>query len=358
MQSHLFGLQHEHWDPRRLGYDVVHPVQSTFCDHVTPVFTEWLKTQSGADQPFLANVGFFDPHRIGLASQGYKPEFLNQLPSHFWRDVYTKVDPDSVEIRPYLLDTPELRAELADFYAAIQFVDQMIGAIVATLDATGLADNTLLMFVIDHGASFLHSKATLYDGGTKVAALMRWPGVFPAGRRVSDLTSHVDIVPSVLELLGLPVPGHIEGQSIAGRLQGQDGPGREYVFAEKNYTQYFDPARMVRSSTHKYIRRGIRSSIFDFVLTEIEMSAASFRNNPDVFRFYSCARRTEELYDLDADPAELHNLAEDPAYAGKLGALRAALDRHLEATDDPFRHMRIDLQMPADVYADVKGIKS
>ena len=113
---------------------------------------------------------------------------------------------------------------------------------------------------------------------------------------------------------------------------------------------------MVRSERFKYIRRGIRSSVFDFVLTEIEMSAASFRNNKDVFEFYSCARRTEELYDLQTDPGELHNLAEDAAYEDTLHMMRAVLDQHLEATDDPFRHMRIDLQMPPDVYAKVKGV--
>jgi N-sulfoglucosamine sulfohydrolase len=357
-ESHLFGLQHEHWDPRQLGYDTIHAVPSTFCDHVTPVFTDWLRAAASTQQPFLANVGFFDPHRIGIASQGYTPELLNQPPSHFWRDVYTRVDPAVVEIPPYLLDTPQQRAEMADFYAAIQFVDGMIGQITRTLDATGLADHTLLMFVIDHGASFLHAKGTLYDGGTKVACLMRWPGVLPAGQRMTTLTSHVDIVPTLLDLLELPIPAHVEGQSMADRLRGREQPAREVVFAEKNYTQYFDPTRMARSERFKYIRRGIRSSIFDFVLTEIELSAASFRNNPEVFKFYSCARRTEELYDLQTDPGELHNLAEDPHYADALNHMRAVLDEHLEATNDPFRHLRIDLQMPPDVYADVKGLRS
>ncbi|WP_119070803.1 sulfatase family protein [Aggregatilinea lenta] len=353
-ESHLFGVQHEHWDPRRLGYDAIHDLPSEFCDDVTPAVVDWLRARADADAPFLAAVGFFDPHRIGLASQGYRPDLLNQPPSHFWRDVYTKVDPAAVEVPPFLLDTPVQRAELADFYAAIQFVDRQIGVITRTLDETGLADNTLLMFVIDHGASFLHSKGTLYDGGTKVACMVRWPGVIPAGQRVAGLTSHVDIVPTLLELLDLPTPAHVEGQSLADVLRGGDAPTRDYVFAEKNYTQYFDPQRMVRSERFKYIRRGIRSSIFDFVLTELEMSAPSFRNNKDVFGFYSCARRTEEFYDLDADPAELHNLAEDPAYADTLNALRAALDRHLDATADPFRDLRISPQMPPDVYAEMK----
>jgi arylsulfatase A-like enzyme len=356
-RSHLFGLQHEHWDPARLGYDVVHPVESMFCDHVTPVFTDWLNTQASIDQPFLANVGFFDPHRIGLASQGYRPDLLNQPPSHFWRDVYTHVDPASVDVPPFLLDTPEQRAEIADFYAAIEFVDRMVGRILDTLHTTGLEHNTLVIFVIDHGASFLHAKGTLYDGGTQVACLMRWPGMIPAGGRVTALTSHVDIVPTVLDWLDIPIPAHVQGQSLAPLLRGDTGGARRYVFAEKDYTQYFDPTRSVRSEQVKYIRRGIRSSVFDFVLTEIELSAASFRNNPDVFKFYACERCTEELYDLRVDPAERHNLARDPAYRAALDEMRTVLDTHLEATDDPFRHERIASQMPADVYADVKGLR-
>lgn len=358
--SHLFGLQHEHWDPARLGYDVVHPVESDFCDHVTPVFTDWLRQRAGlpdAAQPFLANVGFFDPHRIGLASQGYRADLLDQPPSHFWREVYTRVDPTVVDVPPYLLDTPAQRAELADFYAAIAFVDDSIGSILRALEDTGLAANTLLMFVVDHGASFLHAKGTLYDGGTKVAALLRWPGMIPAGQQITALTSHVDIVPTVLDWLGLPVPDHVQGHSLTRVLAGEQPGVRDAVFTEKDYTQYFDPTRAVRTAKYKYIRRGIRSSLFDFVITEIELSPNSFRNNPDLFRFYSCQRVTEELYDLRGDPGERHNLAADAAHAATLEDLRERLDVHLAATDDPFRHECIRSHMPADVYARVKGVE-
>jgi arylsulfatase A-like enzyme len=356
-ETHLFGIQHEHWDPTQLGYDDIHPVDSTFCDDVTLVFTEWLKKQVDNDKPFFANIGVFEAHRIGLASQGFSEDLLGNLPSHFKRGVYDPVDSNEVSVPQFMLDTPEQHQEMADFYSAIQFLDKQIGKILDSLDHHGQTEHTLLAFVTDHGASFLHSKGTLYDGGTKVACLMRWPGVLPSGHQIESLTSHVDFVPTILELLDRQIPEHIQGQSFAPLAQNKPGSTRSYVFAEKNYTQYFDPARMVRSGSYKYIRNGFRKGIFDFVLTEIELSPTSFRNNLDVFKFYSSKRHTEELYDLKADPAEMRNKVHDPSYFPILEMMRIVLDTHLQETNDPFRDLRVDLHMPVDVYADVKDVR-
>ena len=355
--NHLFGLQHEHWDPYQLGFGHVHDVASTFCDDVTPVFLDWLKEYKQDGNPFLATVGFFEVHRIGSASQGPSKEFVGQLPSHFKHDLYQPDDPHDVEIRPYLLDMPELREEMADFYGAIKHMDAKIGEIMAVLDDTGLSGNTLVVFTSDHGASFLHSKATLYDGGLKTPLIMRLADEFPAGLRIPDLISNIDVLPTILELLGLPIPEHCQGISLADLVKSQKGNSREYLFAEKNYTTHFDPARMVRSERYKYISNGLRKSIFDFVLTEIEMSQASFRNNLDVFKFYDSRRVFEELYDLESDPAEMNNLASDSAYEEIVATMRKILAEHLDVTDDPFRRFKNNLLMPEDVYPHVKGIR-
>lgn len=357
-QTHLFGIQHEHWDPQRVGYAHVHPVASTCSDDVASVFADWLLRERQQGEPFLANVGLFEPHRFGLASQGYNESLLGTVPSHFRRDgVYESADPAQVEVRPYLPDIPEMRQDVAEFYGAVEFVDHHVGNMLQALHEAGLTENTLVLFVTDHGASFPHSKGTLYDSGTKVACMARWPGHLPGGESVTGLTSHVDILPTLLELLNLPVPDHCEGLSLADKLLGTEDAGRKYVYAEKNYTQYYDPARMIRSDSFKYIRKGLRTCIFDFVLTEIELSRANFRSNKAVFDFYSSRRTSEELYDLTRDPAEMSNLVDDPAYGNTLDELRVALDAHLEATDDPFRHLRNDLLMPANVYAAVKQRK-
>ena len=322
-QTHLFGFQHEHWDPARLGYQQVHRGESTHADHVTPVFTDWLRQRQAADGPFLAALGFSETHRMGLGPSGFK------------REEYEPADPAAVEVRPYLPDLPEMRADLADFYGAIKLVDRCVGDITAALDAAGLADDTLVVFTTDHGASFMHSKATLYDGGTKVALAMRWPAGIRAGVRSEALTSHVDILPTLLDLLGLPAPDHLEGRSMAPMArEGALADPRRHVFAEKNYTNSFDPARMVRSQRFKYIRKGIRSCIFDFQIPEIEQNPSGWRSNREVFEFYSSKRCTEELFDLESDPYETRNLARQEGYEQVRRKMEQRLEQWVLRTND------------------------
>lgn len=356
-ETHLFGLQHEHWNPHALGFQNVHDVRSDFCVDVTPVFLDWLQQRHKSEKPFFAAVGYFEAHRIGSASQGPAKEFLGQLPSHFKRDEYQPADPRKVEVRSYLPDIPEVREELADFYGSINYLDSHVGKIMSSLADLDLLKDTLVIFTSDHGASFLHSKATMFDGGLKIPLIMRLPDEIPAGMRISDLMSNIDVLPTVLEIAGLPVPEHVQGTSFASRINGASTSPRENVFAEKNYTNYFDPSRMVRNKNYKYIRNGLRKGFFDYVLPEIEMSQGSFRNNLDVFKFYDSRRVHEELYDLENDPAEMHNLINEPAYTEKLVEMRTLLDDHLATTNDPFRRLQIDILMPEDVYPDVKGTR-
>jgi N-sulfoglucosamine sulfohydrolase len=274
-QTHLFGFQHEHYDFSQLGYEASHQGQGMNVEQVVPEFTAWLSSEEATARPFLASVGFFDVHRLG-----------QQRPSTFKRDVYESAEESRVWVPPWLPDIPPVREELADFYGDITHMDRWIGEIVQALDKAGRAENTILVFTSDHGASFLHGKATLYDGGTKVPWLIRWPNEIPAGTRVTSLTSHVDILPTLLDLLGMPVPAQIQGRSMAALARGRAGEEREVVFAEKNYTNGYDPSRMVRSDRFKYIRKGLRTCIYDFLIPEIEGAKVQFRM-PQVFSFYS-----------------------------------------------------------------------
>ena len=332
--THLFGFQHEHHDPQKLGYAHVHQTGHHYCDEVTPLLTEWLQERPSQAQPFFASVGFFEVHRLDLQ------------PSHFKREEYTPANPVDVKVPPFLPDIQEVRQDLADIYGAINLVDQMVGRILQTLADNGLEDNTLVIFTTDHGASFMHSKATLYDGGTKVALLMRYPENLPAGHRVQSLTSHVDVLPTILELIGMPTPNDVQGKGIHHLDREAEGIHREYVFAEKNYTNYYDPARMIRNTRYKYIRKGLRTCIFDFIIPELELCPSSFRWNDKVRNFYPSQRCYEELYDLESEPGEMRNVIDDPQYAEIKETLSRELDKHLEATDDPFRHSRHDILMP------------
>ncbi|MFO8007090.1 MAG: sulfatase [Candidatus Brocadiia bacterium] len=344
----LFGLQHEHWSVSALGYQEHHgPSGRQHCDLVVPIFTDWLRNlPEQRESPFFAAIGFAETHRFGHA------------PSHFRRDAYEPASPEDVFVPRYLPDLPEVREDLAHFYGAVNLVDKMVGRIVRTLDETGLSEDTLLVFTSDHGASFMHAKGTLYDGGCKVVAMLRWPGTLPAGRRCEALTSHVDILPSLFRLLGLSMPeevaAKVQGESFASIVYGGSAIERPYIYAQRNYTNYYDPARMIRSRRFKYIRKGLRTCIFDFVIPELEWCPSGFRKNRRVFEYYPARRCTEELYDLQEDCGEMDNLADKPEHRDKLHQMRAALDEHLQVTEDPFLRLRNDLPMPAHDYEELR----
>lgn len=341
-ETHLFGFQHEHWDGHRLGYQEVHLGATRHVDDVAHALVAWLRARQPGAGPFLVGMGCTETHRNGMA------------PSGFHYEKYEPADPATVAVRPYLPDIPAVRGELADFYGAIKLVDQSLGLILAALDEAGLRGSTLVVFTSDHGGSFLHSKATVYDGGLKVGLLMRWPGVLPAGGRVGSLTSHVDILPTLLDLLGLPVPAHVQGISAAGLARGTGGTPRQYIYAGRDYG-----ARAVRSERFKYMRNLIPYSVHDTGMREIVLCPAGRWENLAVLDHYEAERSLEHLYDLERDPAELHNVAADPAYAGDLAALRAALDAHLAETDDDFRHLAVPagLHPPRDAWAEIRAAR-
>ena len=246
-------------------------------------------------------------------------------------------------------EIPATRQDLAEFYGAIRYMDHWVGRALDALNSAGLRENTAVIFTTDHGASFMHSKATLYDGGTRVAFIASLPGALPEGLRVQKITSHVDILPTMLSLLGIDPPAGIQGRNVSGVLSGS-ASGREYAFSEENYNNHFVPGRAVRSQRYRYIRNGLRINIFDFLIPEIELSNSDFRKNRAVFDFYSTKRVLEELYDHESDPGELHNLVEDPEYLEVLEEHREALRQHMEKTADPFVRFHNELLMPENTY--------
>jgi arylsulfatase A-like enzyme len=346
-QTCLFGGQHEHPHPEDLGYDHVDlPGRKGKSNHIENGVADalaWLRSQESKKQPFYMSVGSGETHRFGMG------------PSGWLRDCYQYPDPADVTVPPWLPDIPEIREELSQFYGAINHLDRNIGLVLDALDAEGLAENTIVIWTTDHGASFLHAKATVYDGGTKVASLWRWPAGLPAGQRCDSLTSHVDMISTLAELCGFDLPELVQGQSFAAALRNPEDQAnagqRQFVFCEKNYTNYYDPARSARSKDYRYIRKGLCTSVFDFVIPEVEQSHADFRTNKNVYAHYSSQREKEEFYDLASDPGELNNLIRSAEHADQLSRHQQALDEHMKATDDPFRFLVNDLDMQSDGHA-------
>ncbi|MET0698318.1 MAG: sulfatase [Mycobacterium sp.] len=279
----LFGMQHETSFPARLGFDEI-DVSNSYCEYVVDKTTTWL--QNAPEQKFLLTAGFFETHRP------------------YPHDRYEPSDPHRVDVPDYLPDTPAVRQDLADFYGSITVADAAVGQILDTLEATGLDQNTWVVFMTDHGPALPRAKSTLYDAGTGIATIIRPPrgrGIAP--QVYDDLFSGVDLLPTLLGLLGADVPSDIEGLSHADNLLAYRQEVRTEVYTTKTYHDSFDPIRAIRTKEYSYIENYADRPLLDLPW-DIEESAPG----QAVAKNVRTPRPERELYDLIADPTESHNL--------------------------------------------------
>jgi arylsulfatase A-like enzyme len=284
--SALFGMQHETSYPSRLGFDEF-DVSNSYCEYVVERTQQWLRDYD-AGRPFLLTAGFFETHRP------------------YPRDRYQPADADTVDTPDYLPNTIEVRQDLADFYGSIATADAAVGRILDTLAETGLDASTWVVFVTDHGAAFPRAKSTLYEAGTGIAMIIRPPtGTAIAPTVYDDLFSGVDLLPTLLDLLGIAQQGDIEGISHAGALLAPDhtAPVRDHVYTTKTYHDSFDPIRAIRTKDFSYIENYARRPLLDLPW-DIEESPSGHAVAPLV----TAPRPERELYDLRVDPTETHNL--------------------------------------------------
>lgn len=287
-----------------------------------------------ADGPFFLSVNYPDAHR----------PFLRQaegLPA----DPVTEED---VESLTYMgLDFPTLRLATADYYNSLSRLDTLIGDLLEALRQSGQSENTLVVYLGDHGADLLRGKRTCYEGGLRIPLIVRWPGRQQAGQVREELVSTLDLAPTILAAArASPIRG-LEGTSLEPLLEGGDPEWRQYLFTEyhvhSNHNYY--PQRAVRSSRYKLIwnlmpgeeNPGHAFTVNRFMGAD-EMQQALERTSPAVRGAY--ARMAEppefELYDLDEDPYEFSNLASDPSHQEVLHDLQSRLLAWRERTDDAF----------------------
>jgi N-sulfoglucosamine sulfohydrolase len=327
--STLIGVQHVARDAATIGYDQVLETRGQ-AEYVVPHATEFLDRAPA--QPFFVSIGFDESHRpFHKAGPDEDPRFT--LP------------PAS------LPDTPRVREDMADFKASVRVLDRGVGAVLDALDRNGLADNTLVICTTDHGIAFPGMKCSLTDRGIGVLLIMRGPGGFEGGKVVDAMVSHIDIFPTICELLGLDAPAWLQGHSILPLIRDQTADINDEIFAEVTYHAAYDPQRAVRTTRWKYIRR------FDdrdrHVLPNVDDSPSK-----DVWLEHGWQDRPiprEQLYDLVFDPGESHNLAADPTYGQALAEMRERLDRWMRRTDDPLLDGPVPLP-PGGVANDVDAL--
>jgi N-sulfoglucosamine sulfohydrolase len=279
-------------------------------------------------RPFFLWVGFHEPHRP------YRHDAAGDAHA-----------PASVKVPPHLADTPETRADLALYYDAIARSDRAIGVMLAELERRKLRDNTLVVFLSDNGAPFPREKGTLYDSGTRTPLILSWPRVVPAGAvHQRGLVSTLDLAPTILDLAGAPPPKGMQGRSFRELLTAPASyAGRDYVFSERNWHDCDEHQRAVRSGRFKLIRTDAYTELPLCTAADIGASpsflalralAYAGRLSAAQRPLFQAPRPRLELYDLSADPWELHNLAGDPAYAKEVRELAGVLQEWIEQSGD------------------------
>lgn len=291
--------------------------------------------------PFFLMVNYADPHFYkGPKTDG--PMFPSQ-----WKGIpENPIDEDTVPGWDFQgFDEPIARKRVSNFYNTIKRLDVGVGMLLDELEKSGHADDTLVIFLGDHGPPFNRGKTTCYESGLRVPFLVRWPGVSGAGIESKALVSAVDIVPTILDAAEVEFPRVFHGDSLRPTLTQAKSPDgwRDYLAGEFHYHGYtpFFPRRAITDGRFKLIHNLLAGQAkpgnrVDGDPTGKFAEEEKYRDTPagEAFRRYSDPPEWE-FYDLELDPIEFSNLAGDPKHSEKLEELKAALIDWREETSDP-----------------------
>ena len=318
---------------RQAGYYTTNNVKTDYQFH-NPV-TAWDESSNQAhwrnrqdqDQPFFSVFNIMETHESRVWGNASKPLL---------------VDPEEIELPPYYPDSPAIRNDMAIHYSNIMRMDSIVGTILQQLEEDSLSGNTIVFFYSDHGDGLPRMKRWTYDSGLHVPLIVKFPDHRDAGTIDERLVSFVDFPATALSLAGLDVPGYMHGRPFLGEKKSAP---REYIFASRDR---MDPAldciRTVRDKQYKYSRNYMPNRPYvQFLPYRDQMPLMQ-----ELFRFrdgemldsvqqlwFRQTKPEEELFDLLADPHEIHNLAYNPSYLEIKDRLSRALDGWIEETNDP-----------------------
>lgn len=331
----LAGCQHEvnHADLSPLGYHEILSRPGRLdgeCYPETVIDVEHFLAREH-ERPFFLSFGVDEPHNDNLS----RPE----LRLHGRADRHSKTryyDPAKLDARytappPHLPDLPEVRREMASIAMGAKLMDEYFGRVLHALHHYGYDDNTLVIITTDHGLELPGGKKTLSDMGLGVMLMMRGPGGFEGGRVFDGLVSHLDVYPTICDVVGGTVPPWLEGDSLVPLATGvvKDGGLHDAVFGEQTYHGELEPLRCVRTERHKLVVR--------YFATGPRLPAAGV--SADRMSELGWMQRPlghVELFDLYLDPTEACNRADDPAYTEVRSTLERRLLQWMERTGDGF----------------------
>jgi arylsulfatase A-like enzyme len=285
-----------------------------------------------ADEPFFAQIQLVATHR-----------------GDWWDEVRSQsshpVNPDTVEMPPYMADHPAIRLDWAKYLDQIEYMDNEVGMIFKELEEKGMADNTVVIFIGDNGRCNIRGKGYLHDPGLRIPLIVYYPEQFKGGEIRKDVVSATDITASILEFANVEIPEYMTGQPMF-----NEKFNREYVYGARDlWDEIEEKSRGITSDDWKYIRNDKAEIPFDAHQAYLEF----YRPAVHVMRtlkkegkltkeqafFFEDYKPAEELYNLKKDPYELVNLAKNPDYSDQLLKMRAitiSLDLQMKPVSDVY----------------------
>lgn len=275
--------------------------------------SDWSERDPG--QPFFARISFGGTHRIWI------------------RDPLRPIEIEDVELPPYYPDTPFCRRDWANGLEQMQLVDRQVGELLKRLEEEGLAENTIVFFIGDHGRCHIRGKQFLYDGGIRIPMIMRWPGKVKPGQVSDDLVMSIDICATILEAAGIEASVPLHGKN----LLGNEVKERKYVFAARDkMDQTHDAMRAIRTKDFKLINNLMPERPYCQynhykegnypMLAALNVMNLKGQLTPEQAAFLAPTKPEIELYDLRSDPYEINNVTDDPDYAEIKAELLAELE--------------------------------
>ena len=323
--------------PEYLRAENYYCVNDNKCDYqFNAPFTTWDDVFGGGSyknapkgSPFFYVKNFYTTHESRIWLRKEKPMTVN---------------PSKVPIPDYYPDIPVVRRDIARKYSNIEALDKEVGQLLNQLETDGVLDNSIIFFWSDHGGNLLRQKRAVGNSGLHVPLLIRYPNGFRAGEVDDRLVSLMDLGPTVMSLLGIAPPEHLDGKAFAGEYE--QAPRKLIFGSADRFDESTDMQRSVLDGRFVYIKNFMPELPLIYrnkYREQIPMNAKLIELNHqkkltgDAAYIFMNTKPQEEFYDLQNDPYEVHNLAGDPKYSKKIKAYRQALkDWQLEIGDKGF----------------------
>lgn len=328
------------WDMTRDMDELGHGRSPERYGHYT---AEFLNQAKQAAEPFFLMLNSHDPHRPFYGNDN--PEWY-EAAAGFVAEVPSRTfTPDEVTIPGCLVDLPEVRLEISEYYNSVRRCDDTVGAVLDSLRNAGVQDNTIVIFLSDNGMAFPFAKTNCYLNSTRTPWMVRWPGTIrPGSRDAKHFISGIDLMPTLLDAAGVGAPPDMDGCSFLPLLRGKTQSDRDLVFTQFHQT----------AARRNYPMRCVQNHRFGYIFNPWSNGTRVFKNESQAGRTMQAMRKAaegnphvgnrvdlflyrvpEEFYDFENDPDALHNLIHDPKYASHIEFMQVKMTDWMERTGDP-----------------------